>query len=694
MHTTGYVDIGAGAPDATFDIMIVNDGDEDEAEETFGIKVGYVIGDNKAETVTIGIEEINDNSTPTDLTDDFSDFATGEVVVGLNETLTDGTTNSTFPGTPDAIALVVNSSITQTMDADVGSTTTPDQVISSIDIGDVTSIVAAGLDLKVQVTDTAGNTVDIGHTILTEAGGGTVTAGITSSDLAYAASPENFFLEQHSIDASIAADPMEWYVWSGWQGANTNQDITFSGEDFLGAGITKTINGDEANTYSSIQSAIDDAKTKSMTNLEIRVANDHTEAYDVDVTVDNLKIDFWDTGNAANTEAICFKLFDSDTDADDILNLTLGGERDAKIIGNNSDNKIIGNDGNNKIYGKSGHDQLLGKGGNDLIYAGSGNDFADGGAGSDRVYGNSGDDNLQATSDAYALPAADDAAELTSYDLLSGGSGDDVLIDMANKATITITIDDNSTPGNTSDDTTETKTGEVVTLGGSGQDIIRIASDRNSMDFEGKTPLPFDPQDSVARQVNSKVADLSHADAIDTSFLALEAAAITAVAATAGAGPRDGLTASTLFLESDLAGSNSVSIAAEITAFESDPATSRLDLTAQDAMTIDLSKTIGNTKIYTVGLLIEDDKDTADTADDVVIAATPVQTTTGSITLSHVDASHITSSDANTSAGDSTADPVVLPGDLFTANNHQTIFDLVAGSLNGTEDQVIFLPTG
>ena len=34
---------------------------------------------------------------------------------------------------------------------------------------------------------------------------------------------------------------------------------------------------------------------------------------------------------------------------------------------------------------------------------------------------------------------------------------------MANKATITITIDDNSTPGNTSDDTTETKTGEVIT---------------------------------------------------------------------------------------------------------------------------------------------------------------------------------------------------------------------------------------
>ena len=142
-----------------------------------------------------------------------------------------------------------------------------------------------------------------------------------------------------------------WYVCGRAGRVNSSAaDLTFSGKDFLGAGITKTINGDDDNTYSSIQSAIDDAKVKTMTNLEIRVANHHTEDYDVNVTVDNLKIDFWDAGTAANTDAIYFKLFDSDSDADDILNLTLGGERDAKIIGNNSDNKIIGNDGNNKIY--------------------------------------------------------------------------------------------------------------------------------------------------------------------------------------------------------------------------------------------------------------------------------------------------------------------------------------------------------
>ena len=39
VHTTGYVDIAAGGTDATFDIMIVNDGDEDEAEETLELRL-------------------------------------------------------------------------------------------------------------------------------------------------------------------------------------------------------------------------------------------------------------------------------------------------------------------------------------------------------------------------------------------------------------------------------------------------------------------------------------------------------------------------------------------------------------------------------------------------------------------------------------------------------------------------------
>ena len=96
-------------------------------------------------------------------------------------------------------------------------------------------------------------------------------------------------------------------------------------------------------------------------------------------------------------------------------------------------------------------------------------------------------------------------------------------------------------------------------------------------------------------------------------------------------------------------------------------------------MTIDLTTGIGNEVIYAIGLQITDDKGTVVTTDDVVVAATPVQTTTGSISLSHVDASHITSSDDNMAPA-STVAPISPAGPLHTAENHQTIFDLVAGA--------------
>ena len=80
--------------------------------------------------------------------------------------------------------------------------------------------------LKVLVTDTAGNKVDIGHTVLK--GTGTNQAvKITASDLAYAASSENYFLEQASIQATIEADPLEWYVYHGWAGAGSYNSKNF-----------------------------------------------------------------------------------------------------------------------------------------------------------------------------------------------------------------------------------------------------------------------------------------------------------------------------------------------------------------------------------------------------------------------------------------------------------------------------------
>ena len=55
VHTTGYVDIAASATDATFDIMIVNDGDEDEAEETFGIKLVMLLVTIKPSKLSSGL---------------------------------------------------------------------------------------------------------------------------------------------------------------------------------------------------------------------------------------------------------------------------------------------------------------------------------------------------------------------------------------------------------------------------------------------------------------------------------------------------------------------------------------------------------------------------------------------------------------------------------------------------------------
>ena len=308
--------------------------------------------------------------------------------------------------------------------------------------------------LKVLVEDTAGNKVDIGHMILhtdttTGQGGATGTASITPYDLAYAASSDNIFLEQASITTQIKADPTEWYVFSGW-GSNAATNKNFVGKDFLGQATSKTINGDDSKSFTTIQEAIDaysHSDYDGLTKLELRVAEDHEESGTIDVTKNGLFIDFWDVGGTAkDDQMLSFKL-DSG-----VVDLELGGTRNAKVIGNSGANKIIGNDGDNIIYGKGGNDNILGKGGDDIIFAGKGEDFADGGAGSDKVYGNQGDDILQATDDAHSTPAVGSTAELSSKDLLSGGSGDDVLIDMANKSAA----------------------GKVVMLGGSGEDKISV----------------------------------------------------------------------------------------------------------------------------------------------------------------------------------------------------------------------------
>ena len=67
-----------------------------------------------------------------------------------------------------------------------------------------------------------------------------------------------------------------------------------------------------------------------MTKLELRVAEDHEESGTIDVTKDGLFIDFWDVGGVdKDDQMLTFKL-DSG-----VIDLELGGTRNAKVIGNN-----------------------------------------------------------------------------------------------------------------------------------------------------------------------------------------------------------------------------------------------------------------------------------------------------------------------------------------------------------------------
>ena len=61
---------------------------------------------------------------------------------------------------------------------------------------------------------------------MTDLVGGTDTS-ISAADLAYAASGSNTYLSQSSVQGTIKADPLEFYVFSG-------SSYFFYGKDFLG----------------------------------------------------------------------------------------------------------------------------------------------------------------------------------------------------------------------------------------------------------------------------------------------------------------------------------------------------------------------------------------------------------------------------------------------------------------------------
>ena len=168
---------------------------------------------------------------------------------------------------------------------------------------------------------------------------------------------------------------------------------------------------------------------------------------------------------------------------DGVEKVTFGGSRDLRVDGNELDNVIIGNDGNNIINGKSGNDVILGGDGDDIINGGKGDDFIDGQVGMDKVYGHRGNDTLVATG------SDNGTTDSNQNDFLSGGSGDDTIIDAANKTDA-----------------------EVLILGGSGKDTFALGAAVHDLNYADGAPVEF--PDYAERVANTKIADLTAADSI------------------------------------------------------------------------------------------------------------------------------------------------------------------------------------
>ena len=109
------------------------------------------------------------------------------------------------------------------------------------------------------------------------------------------------------------------------------------------------------------------------------------------------------------------------------------------------------------FYGDEGDDTISGGGGNDVLYGGGGDDKLDGGTGDDEL---SGDGNFASQT---GVPGADTLFGGPGDDALRGGPGNDVLdggpgIDVAEfsaeAAEYNVSVDQNGTPGDTSDDIT------------------------------------------------------------------------------------------------------------------------------------------------------------------------------------------------------------------------------------------------
>lgn len=146
--------------------------------------------------------------------------------------------------------------------------------------------------------------------------------------------------------------------------------------------------------------------------------------------------DTWDsiTENPNEGTDTVLSSLDANILKDNLENLTLTGNADAKAHGNDADNILTGNTGNNrlsggdghdKLYGKQGDDKLEGEYGNDFLYGNEGRDYLIGGNGNDFLYGGDGDDTIYG--DLENVPTPTVFNQENQDDFIEGGKGNDKL---------------------------------------------------------------------------------------------------------------------------------------------------------------------------------------------------------------------------------------------------------------------------
>lgn len=159
------------------------------------------------------------------------------------------------------------------------------------------------------------------------------------------------------------------------------------------------------------------------------------------------------------------------------VDIITGGSGHDVILAGTGDDQVFGEGGNDDIAGDDGLDDLNGGSGNDTLSGGAGDDILSGGLGDDRLGDATGSDVVRGDAGDDTFSLATDATD----DFFSGGSGTDTLdLSAATQRVIVILSTGHATGVEIGDDRV---TGFEVVRGGSGDDIL-VAGASNAR-FEG-----------------------------------------------------------------------------------------------------------------------------------------------------------------------------------------------------------------